>query len=318
MTAPTSSAEWPSDATLTPLVETALAEDVGSGDVTTALTVPPGMQGAGRIIARTPCVVAGIRIVAFTYRVLSERFGTPTVSVRELIEDGQPAGQGSRLVELEGSFAALLTGERVALNLLTHLTGVATHTARFVGAVAGTDATILDTRKTLPGLRALEKYAVRQGGGTNHRRGLDDAILVKENHIAAAGGVDAAVRRVLAAGTGLPVMIEVRTEEEAVAAVRAGARALLLDNMSPELARATAVRVKTIIKEHEARREPEAREVSEGGRREPEKVVLEVSGGLDLEHVRAYAVAGVHRLSVGALTHSAPAADLSMLLGPAR
>jgi nicotinate-nucleotide pyrophosphorylase (carboxylating) len=294
LSAPTSVAEWPSDATLTPLVETALAEDVGGGDVTTALTVPPGLAGAGRIIARSPCVVAGVSIVAFTYRVLSERFGAPAVTVRELIADGEPAGRGSRIVELEGSYSALLTGERVALNLLGHLTGVATLTAHYVAMIAGTKAVIVDTRKTLPGLRSLQKYAVRQGGGTNHRRGLDDAILVKENHVAAAGGIEAAVRRVTGTSHGLAVMIEVRTLEEAETAVRAGARTLLLDNMSPDEVRETSRRARALAGE--------------------EDLVLEVSGGLTPDRVRAFASAGIDRLSIGALTHSAPAADLSMLI----
>jgi nicotinate-nucleotide pyrophosphorylase (carboxylating) len=273
------------------LVAAALREDVGGGDRTTAATVPPELVGNARILAKADGVVAGLVLLEFVYDALGG-----DIAFRFYKADGERVEVGEEIVRFTGSYARLLTGERVALNFLMHLSGIATLTARYVAAVAGTGARILDTRKTLPGLRLLQKYAVRCGGGVNHRLRLDDAMLVKENHAAAAGGIGPAVRAALAAANEIPVVVEVRDLDELKEAVAAGAPALLLDNMTPdEVRRACGV-------------------VDQLGK----PVEIEVSGGVTLANARAYAEAGAHRLSVGALTHSAPALDLSMLVETAR
>jgi nicotinate-nucleotide pyrophosphorylase (carboxylating) len=261
-----------------------LAEDIGRGDRTTQLVVPPGHQGRARIEARSEGVIAGTAVTALCF---SEVGGDQVKWVPEAA-DGDKVGPGDVVARVDGSLAAILTAERTALNLLARLSGVATLTERFVTAIHGTDATIVDTRKTTPGLRMLEKHAVTAGGGTNHRFGLDDGILIKDNHIAAAGGVGVAVQRARAgAPHGLRIEVEVQSLDELIAAMDAGADSVLLDNMPPEQVR---------------------RAVEQAGGR----VVLEASGGITLANVRDYAATGVDLISVGALTHSAPIIDLSL------
>jgi nicotinate-nucleotide pyrophosphorylase (carboxylating) len=267
------------------IVARALAEDLGSGDVTTAATVSVGARARAVIVQKAPGVVFGYDVVEATFRALDES---------ALIERLAPEGQwreGGEVLAVEGRARALLSAERTALNFLQRLSGVATMAARCVAAVKGTGATILDTRKTTPGLRALEKAAVASGGATNHRAGLYDAILIKENHAALAGGVDAAVRRARAYAPSLALEVECRSLAEVDEALGEGAPRILLDNMSvAELAEAV---------------------VYVAGRAE-----LEASGGVRLETIREIASTGVQFISVGALTHSAPALDLSLLLEP--
>jgi nicotinate-nucleotide pyrophosphorylase (carboxylating) len=267
------------------IVRSALDEDVGSGDVTTRATVPPGTRARARITQKQPGVVFGLDAAQAAFRALD-----PDVRFDRLAAEGEWR-EGGPVLDIDGAAAALLTAERTALNFLQRLSGVATLTARYVEAVAGTGARVLDTRKTTPGLRALEKAAVAAGGGTNHRKGLYDAILIKENHAAMAGGVAAAVRTARSAAPDVPLEVECRSVAEVDEALAAGAPRLLLDNMSPAELREVVARV--------------------GGRAE-----LEASGGVTLETIREIAASGVHFVSVGALTHSAPALDLSLLLEP--
>ena len=267
------------------IVARALAEDVGTGDVTTAATVPPGTRARARITQKQPGAVFGLAAAETTFRALD-----PGVRLTRQASEGRWR-DGGPVLDIEGDAAALLTAERTALNFLQRLSGVATMTARYVEAVAGTGARVLDTRKTTPGLRALEKAAVAAGGGTNHRAGLYDAILIKENHAAMAGGVAAAVRAARDAAPHVPLEVECRTIAEVDEALAAGAPRLLLDNMTPALLREIVARV--------------------DGRAE-----LEASGGVTLETIREIAGTGVDFVSVGALTHSAPALDLSLLLEP--
>jgi nicotinate-nucleotide pyrophosphorylase (carboxylating) len=267
------------------LVRRALAEDVGPGDLTTQATVPSGTRAVARITQKQPGVLFGVDVAELTFAVLD-----PGARFERLAEEGVWR-DGGPVLDIEGSAAALLSAERTALNLLQRLSGVATLTARYVEAVRGTRARVLDTRKTTPGLRQLEKAAVAAGGGTNHRVGLFDAILIKENHAAIAGGVGEAVRLARAASPDVPLEVECRSDAEVDEALAAGARRLLLDNMTPAQMRAIVERV--------------------GDRAE-----LEASGGIDLETIRDVAEAGLHFISVGALTHSAPALDLSLLLEP--
>ncbi len=265
----------------------ALIEDVGTGDVTTAATVPEGSQARALITQKAPGVVFGLEVAERVFRLLDGE-----ISIQRLAREGQWRERGP-VLGLSGSAAAILTGERTALNFLARLSGVATLTARCVRAIEGTGARILDTRKTTPGLRALEKAAVAAGGGTNHRVGLYDAVLIKENHAALARGVGEAVRLARARAPQLPIEVECRTIEDVEEALAAGAPQILLDNMSVE----------------------ELRDAVEfvGGRAE-----LEASGGVTLETLREIASTGVQFVSVGALTHSAPALDLSLLLEPIR
>jgi nicotinate-nucleotide pyrophosphorylase (carboxylating) len=269
------------------LIERALAEDVGPGDATTEATVDAGARARATITQKAPGVISGLDVAEAVFRRLD-----PDATVERLGPEGQWRKAGAPVLRVEGSARALLTAERTALNFLGRLSGVATATARVVRAVddAGGRAKILDTRKTTPGLRRLEKQAVADGGGVNHRTGLYDAILIKENHIAAAGGVAEAVRRAQEARPELPVAVEVRDPKEIDEALRAGAPRLLLDNMSPDEIRAAVQQV--------------------AGRAE-----LEASGGIDPETVLVYAtIEGLHYVSMGALTHSAPALDLSLAL----
>jgi nicotinate-nucleotide pyrophosphorylase (carboxylating) len=271
-------------------VARALAEDLGAGDVTSDSVVPADLQGRARVVQKAPGVIFGLRLAA-------EAFSQAGASEFEaLVAEGEWRDEvPADVAVVSGPARALLTGERTALNFLAHLSGIATLTARFAEAVRGTGATILDTRKTTPGLRELEKAAVAAGGGTNHRMGLDDAILIKENHVAIAGGIGAAVEAARAAHPELSVEIECRDLHEVGAALEASADRLLLDNMdTAALAEAVA-----------------ARDAS-GSDAE-----LEASGGVTLESVAEVAATGVEFISVGALTHSAPALDLSLLLEPA-
>jgi nicotinate-nucleotide pyrophosphorylase (carboxylating) len=268
------------------LVRVALAEDVGDGDVTTRLTVPPDARGRARIVQKAPGAVFGLELAELAFRELD-----PDVVLERRVEEGVWRSEGGEVLTIVGSAAAILTAERTALNLLGRLSGVATATARAVREVEGTGARILDTRKTTPGMRLLEKAAVRAGGGVNHRVGLFDAVLIKENHAAAAGGVGPAVRKALAERPDLLVEAEVRDRAEVDEALAAGAPRLLLDNMTPDELRATV--------EHVA------------GRAE-----LEASGGITLAGLREVAQTGVDFISLGALTHSAPVLDLSLLLDP--
>jgi len=269
-----------------------LAEDVGSGDITTLRVVPPGKRGTGRIVARQACVVAGLDLAAAVFAELDSALG-----VDLLVRDGDQVAAHSELVALTGRVAPILTGERLALNLLQRLSGVATVTRRYANALAGTRASVSDTRKTTPGLRLFEKCAVRAGGGRNHRFGLSDAILIKDNHIVAAGGIAAAVRAArIGLGPKMPVQVEVDTLEQLADALECGVEAVLLDNMPPAMV-ADAVRV--------------TREHAKGG-----TCWIEASGGITLENIRAYADAGVDTVSVGALTHSAPSVDIALDLDP--
>ena len=266
------------------VVAAALAEDVGPGDVTTLATIPDVARCTAELNSRVDGVVAGLPVAIETFRQLD-----PAVTVEEHKRDGARISAGDRLLTMRGAARAVLTAERVALNFTQRMSGTASATARFVDAVKGTRATIIDTRKTTPGLRQLEKYAVRAGGGQNHRFGLFDGILIKDNHIAACpDGVGGAV---LAARRGAPHSLRVEVETETLDQVRealeAGADAILLDNMPPEMLR-------------------EAVGLIAG------RAVSEASGGVTLENVRAVAESGVDLISVGALTHSAPALDLGL------
>ena len=270
------------------IVERALAEDLGAGDVTSEALVDPGATARATIIQKQPGVVFGFEAAAEAFRQAG------AISFDPMVVEGQwRQDVPATVARAAGPARALLAGERTALNLLGHLSGIATLTARFVREAGGA-ARVLDTRKTTPGLRALEKEAVAAGGGTNHRMGLHDAILIKENHAAMAGGVGEAVRRARAARPDLPVEAEVRDLAELREAVEAGADRLLLDNMDAAgLREAVAA----------------ARDAADG-----DVPKLEASGGVNLENVGEVAATGVDFVSVGALTHSAPALDLSMLL----
>jgi nicotinate-nucleotide pyrophosphorylase (carboxylating) len=271
------------------LLKRALQEDLGQGDITTAATVAPGQAGRARITVKDERIVfCGGPIIEPVFAMAGAE---PKITA--LAAEGQELCRGAAAVEVEGGLAGLLIGERTALNFLQLMSGIATTTRQFVNAVAGTRARIVDTRKTHPGLRAIEKYAVRTGGGFNHRFGLDSGVLIKENHIAAAGSVTSALEKArrLAPHT-LRIEIECETLDQVEEALKAGAEAILLDNMSLD----------------DIRR---ARELA------GERVILEVSGGVTLATVRAIAETGVDLISVGALTHSAKAVDLSMRIEPA-
>jgi nicotinate-nucleotide pyrophosphorylase (carboxylating) len=265
------------------LIERALAEDVGTGDVTTTTLVPADATGRATLTQKAPGVIAGLLVAETVFKRVD-----PDLRWRSHAEEGVWREEGL-VAEVVGASRSILTAERVALNLLQRLSGVATMTARYVTAVEGTGARILDTRKTTPGLRELEKRAVVTGGGMNHRAGLYDAILIKENHSAMAGGVGEATRLALAAANGLPVETEAATLDEVREALDAGAPRILLDNMTTDELRAAV-------------------DLTAG------RAELEASGGVSLGTVRAIAETGVDFISVGALTHSAPALDISLIL----
>lgn len=274
------------------LIDAALAEDVGEGDFTSLWTVPPERRARATIVAKAPGVVAGARVAAEVFRRVD-----PTLSVEVPAPDGTAVEPGVTVMGVTGSARSLLTAERTALNFLQRLSGVATLTRRYVEAVEGTGARVIDTRKTTPGMRLLEKAAVVAGGGANHRVGLYDMVMIKDNHIAAAGGIAAAVEAVRRAnGRGLRVEVETTSPEEVREALAAGADRIMFDNMGPEELRDAVAAV------------------AAAGEPRPE---TEASGGVTLETVRAYASTGVDFVSVGALTHSAPALDLSLRLTPA-
>jgi nicotinate-nucleotide pyrophosphorylase (carboxylating) len=292
------------------LIRQALREDIGAGDATSEATIPATAVVRARIIARAPLVCAGLPIAQRIFHELD-----PEMEIQVLANEGDTVDKRRALIKCSGNARAILAGERTALNFVSHLSGIATLTARFVKRLAGTSTKIRDTRKSTPGLRALEKYAVRMGGGTNHRFGLYDAILLKENHIALAGGIKAALERAYAfaslrtaragvstyesttqqsqtTNSSLPIQIEVRDEREVREALEAGAEALLLDNMTPEAAKSCVILARKI--------RPDC--------------VVEISGGITLDNVRDYAETGADFLASGTLTHSAPAANLSLLV----
>jgi nicotinate-nucleotide pyrophosphorylase (carboxylating) len=269
------------------LIAMALAEDIGSGDTTTELLIDPQQPGRGVIIARQDLVCCGLNIVEQVFACIDD-----AVSVDRCAHEGECVSSGSIMAELQGPFHTLLTGERVALNFLQRLSGIATLTRTFVDAIAHTRTTLLDTRKTTPGWRVLEKMAVRCGGGANHRMGLFDAILIKENHIAACCGIKLALEKIRAGGQQMKIEIEVRSLDEFKQALDCGPDMILLDNMSCDDMR-TAVSLNA-------------------GR-----VLLEASGNVSLTTIADIAATGVDYISVGALTHSAPTADVSMLIEPA-
>ncbi|BCA58440.1 carboxylating nicotinate-nucleotide diphosphorylase [Sphingomonas sp. HMP6] len=263
-------------------VASTLAEDLGpGGDITSAAVIPAEARFTGTMDSRDAIVVAGLPIAEAFFRALD-----PDVVIEQLVEDGQSVSAGTDLLRLHGLARAMLTAERSALNTVQHLSGIATMTRSYVDAIAGTGATLLDTRKTIPGLRALEKYATRMGGATNHRMGLWDAAMIKDNHVAVAGGVGPAVARAVAAGIER-IIVEVDSIDQIEPALAAGATHLLLDNMDPPTLR-EAVRLV-------------------GGR-----VPTEASGGVRLDTIRAIAETGVTYVSVGRLTQSAPAADIGL------
>ncbi len=280
-------------AELEELVARALAEDLGAGDVTSEATVPSEARARARIVQKAPGVAFGFAAVAETMRQCGVEH-VDNLVVEGQWRDGVPAD----IALASGTARALLAAERTALNFLGHLSGIATLTGRYVEAVAGTGAAILDTRKTTPGLRALEKAAVAAGGGRNHRIGLYDAFLIKENHIALAGGIAKAVHAARTAHPELPVEVEVRDLDEVAYALGSGADRLLLDNMDAETMRAAVA----------------LRDRHAPGEQGP---TLEASGGVTLETVRPIAETGIDFISIGALTHSAPSLDFSLLLEPA-
>jgi nicotinate-nucleotide pyrophosphorylase (carboxylating) len=267
------------------LVRRALAEDVGWGDVTTEAVVERDQRGRGVIVCKCECVVAGVQIAAEAFRQLD-----PGVAVVVYHGDGTLCPDGTHVAEVTGGAAALLTAERTALNFMQRLSGIATLTRRFVEAAAG-NITVLDTRKTTPLLRALEKYAVRAGGGVNHRSGLDDGILIKDNHVRLARGVGAAVRRMRTANREMPTEVEAQTLAQVDEALEAGADIVLLDNLGTS-------------------------DIVEAVRRCRGRAKTEISGGVTLARLQELAATGADYVSIGALTHSAPSADLSFEIEP--
>ncbi|HKE12037.1 MAG TPA: carboxylating nicotinate-nucleotide diphosphorylase [Myxococcota bacterium] len=265
------------------LVWRSLAEDIGAGDVTSTLVIPASQRGAAVIEARERLRVCGLAVVRAVFAAVD-----PALRFHEEVQEGTDVVPGARLATIAGPLRGIFAAERTALNFLGRLCGIASLTQRYVACVQGTGVHIVDTRKTLPGWRVLDKYAVAVGGGLNHRMGLFDGVLLKDNHVAAAGGVSQAVKSALAAVPGhLRVQVEVESLEQAVAAVEAGADFLLLDNRSAAELRAIAEHLRG-------------------------RALLEASGGITLENLREVAATGVHRVSIGALTHSAPTSDVAL------
>ena len=267
------------------IVRRALAEDLGWGDVTTEATVPQDLRARGVILAKSPCVLAGLDVAAEAFSQLD-----PGCSIDRKCKDSDRCEPGTVVAELHGRAAAMITAERTAINFLQRLSGIATLTRRFVDAAEGR-IIILDTRKTTPTLRALEKYAVRAGSGTNHRNGLDDGILIKDNHIRLAGGLKEAVARVKATDPEMRIEVEAQSLEQIDDAIAAGANIILFDNLSTEAIR-------------------------EGVQRVAGRAQIEISGNVRLERIPELAATGANYVSIGALTHSAPAADVSFELEP--
>lgn len=264
-------------------IQRVLAEDLGSGgDVTSRATIDPSARFVATLNCREPIVVAGLELVVAFFRATDRE-----VRIDRTVRDGDAVDAGTVLLRVEGNARALLAAERSALNTLQHLSGIATLTRTYVGAIAGTGATLLDTRKTVPGMRLLDKYAARMGGAENHRMRMDDGLLIKDNHVAVCGGVAEAVRAAKAADTGLPVQVEVDRIDQIEPALAAGADRLLLDNMTPDLLGQAVALV--------------------AGR-----VPLEASGGVRLDTIRAIAESGVNYVSVGRITQSAPAVDIGL------
>ncbi len=278
------------------LVRVALEEDLGPQhlDVTTLATIPADQERAAEVVARAPGVVAGLSVVELVMSQVAALVGTPPPTVDVLVADGAAVVRGDVVALTTGALRTVLIGERTLLNIVGRLSGVATHTRRWADALEGTGAMVLDTRKTTPGLRELEKYAVRAGGGTNKRMGLYDVAMIKDNHKLAAGSVEAAYRAVRRAFPGVDVQVEVTNEDEALEAYAVGARFIMCDNMSVPLLRATVALL----------------------RAQEEPVEIEATGGLTLEVAREYALTGVDFLSVGGLTHSSPILDLALDLLP--
>jgi nicotinate-nucleotide pyrophosphorylase (carboxylating) len=272
------------------IVRRALDEDVGTGDVTTAATVSPSQRARGVFLVKADCVVAGLDVAFEAFRQAAEKGTGPVPFFTAHKQDGEWCRAGEEIAEVTGSAAALLTAERTALNFLQRLSGIATRARRFVDATGGR-ITVLDTRKTTPTLRVLEKYAVRAGGATNHRTGLYDAVLIKDNHIRLAGGVKAAIDRTRRYRSGLPIEIEAQSLVQVDEALAAGADTILLDNLSLE-------------------------EIREAVTRTDGRALTEISGGVTLERIPDLAATGAGFVSVGALTHSAPAIDISFELEP--
>jgi nicotinate-nucleotide pyrophosphorylase (carboxylating) len=282
--------KWLDEGALFQQIGAFLSEDLGRGDITTQSTIARNAHARGRFLAKEPLVIAGLEAAEAVFSTLDSQ-----QQLEAFFSDGDEVEAGKVIARTNGFADVLLAGERVALNLLQRLSGIATTTRAFVQAIEGTNAQIVDTRKTTPGLRMLEKYAVESGGGRNHRFGLDDGVLIKDNHIALAGGVGAAVERARqSVGHLHKIEVEVSSERDLREAITSGADILLLDNLTPE---ATRPLVEL------------ARELSQS-------VLLEASGGIRLENVRAYAEAGVDLISVGALTHSARAMDISFKIQP--
>ena len=264
-------------------VRRVLAEDMGSGgDITSSTTIGADARFTAEMNCRQPITVAGLDLAIAFFRALDR-----DVRIEKLVQDGDMVEKDSDLLRLEGNARAMLAAERSALNTLQHLSGIATLTRQYVDLIEGTGATLLDTRKTIPGLRLLEKYAARMGGAENHRMRLDDGLLIKDNHVAVAGGVAEAVRAAKSADTGFPVQVEVDRIDQIEPALEAGADRLLLDNMPPPVLREAVALV--------------------GGR-----VPLEASGGVNLDTIRAIAETGVNYISVGRITQSAPAVDIGL------
>lgn len=272
-------ADWQS------LLDLALAEDIGPGDVTSQAVVDPEREGQGRIEARAPLIVCGLAIARAVFRQLDPDL---VVESPPGVADGSRLQAGDVMMRVRGRYASILAAERTALNFLGRLCGVASQTRKLVDSIAGLSSSLVDTRKTTPGWRSLEKYAVAVGGGVNHRRGLYDAVLVKDNHIAAAGGLEPAVRRALErTPKGITIQVEVESEAMADRAVELGCNFLLLDNLDPDT-------IRRIVSRHAPR------------------VLLEASGGIHAGNLRRYAETGVARISMGALTHSVHAADVAL------
>ena len=273
----------PNNFDLQDFIERVLGEDLGKGgDVTSIATIDEGVRFTAEMNARQAMVIAGIEIASAFFRKLD-----PDVEIEQFAEDGERVGRNAMLLRLRGNARAMLTAERSALNTLQHLSGIATMVRQYVDAIEGTGAVLLDTRKTLPGLRILEKFAARMGGAHNHRMRLDDGVLIKDNHVAVCGGVAAAVRRAKSAQTGLQIQVEVDRLDQIEPALSAGADRLLLDNMDPAMLR-EAVRIVN------------------------RRVPLEASGGVTLETIRFLAETGVDFISVGRITQSAPAVDIGL------
>jgi len=276
------------------IVNRALDEDVGRGDITSRSIVRFGLNARGSFIAKQDLVLAGLEIADLVFGWFDEY-----IQIESTVADGEEIKSGKVFARVIGDAQMLLSAERVALNFLQHLSGIATVTRQYVQAIAGTSAKIVDTRKTTPGLRILEKYAVTVGGGSNHRMGLDDGVLIKDNHLTMAGSVADAVRRAReVVGHLHKIEVEVTTVEQVKEALDARSDILLLDNMTPEMAR-QAVQLVSELEEDDR------------------STLLEASGGINLSNVRQYAEAGVDLISIGALTHSAPSVDISFKIRPA-